>query len=66
MPALLSLPSKKIGAASSLRRYLGDCGGEDVLLFNSGDRARQAADILRQQDPGIRVEARYDKVFISL
>ena len=67
MIALLPPPSKLAGTRrSDFRRYLGDSGGKDVLTFDTGDKARLAADYLRALHPGLKIEARYTKVFVSL
>ena len=53
-------------AISGLMAYLLNFDGSDVLEFKDNNEAREAADTLRARDPGVSVEARYNKVILKI
>jgi len=59
-------PRGEMPAIGGLTAYLLNFDGSDVLEFKDNDAAREAADILRARDPGVSIEARYNKVLLKI
>jgi len=60
MSTVLQDPPVRTG----LERYISRCGGSDVLEFTDNQKAITAASLLRKEGPQLKIEARFNRVFI--